>query len=163
MCAVGDKLGMALFLREEKWGMKKYVSSTPGRFPIEFRIMTWDDERVLLIALILRLNRNDHTTFDAWVNAGDPAGVRVLQALATHDNIDLHFVATDVFRTIRIPNSAKSRAALVLQTSAVRRTWSAEQFAAARSRLMVLYPTASALWWSHPDAERPSAMRASVT
>lgn len=154
MAAVGDKNSLDLFVREEEWGMKKY----PGRFPIELRLVTWDDERVLLIALLVRLNCNDHTTLDTWINAGEPAGVRLMQAICAHPTLNLHFVTqSEVLRSIRHSNTVQSAATEVLQSPTIRRTWSADDFKRARDQINVLYPTASALWWSKIcQSARPS-------
>jgi len=139
---VDDRL--LLFLREDEWGLRKYVGACPG----ELRLCVWDFEPVLAVVLLLRLARTDLTTFEYWIDAGSPAGVRILQGLAEQPRVDAHIVTAAVARSVRVQNTVRRAALDILDTIRQRRAWTPEDFAAARRRICQLYPTAAALWWS---------------
>mgnify|MGYP001259403422 CR=1 FL=1 len=78
LIAVLDGSDVALFLREDEWGMRKY----PYReCPVELRLNTWEVDPVLLVVMMVRLDRNDGLTFDYLIDVGEPGGVRLVQNL----------------------------------------------------------------------------------
>jgi hypothetical protein len=149
MLPVGSRSGLTLYIVEDEWGMKKY----PSRFPIDLRLLTWDDDRVIATSLLIRMNRDDLATFDAWIDSAQPAGVRLLQALVEHAQIQIHFVNREIVRSLRTPNTLRRTAERVLAQISARGTWSTEEFERVCARLDVLYPTSNDLWWSQ-DPQR---------
>lgn len=135
---------VVLYLREEDWGMKKY----PRLCPVELRLGTWEIDKVLAVVLLLRLARTDLTTFETWINAGDPNGVRALQCLAGQSNIDVHIVADKQTRSLRAANHLRIDASMIINTIRGRNAWSPEEFQRACARVSRLYPTPHALWWN---------------
>lgn len=133
---------VVLFLREDEWGLKKY----PRECPVDLRMGSWQLERVLLVALVLRLAHGDATTFDHLINVGEPNGVRLVQNLALQTAFDVHVVTDRVVRTFRVANPTRFDAGYLVNDVRVREAWSDEEFRAAAARLNQLYPTPSALW-----------------
>ncbi len=133
-----------LFLREDQWGLKKYAD----RCPAELRMCTWDIDAVVLIVFLLRLARTDLTTFEFWIDAGSPGGVRVLQDLAAQPRIDVHLVTDRIARSFRLRNVVRSHVQDLLNVVRSRNAWRPEQFDAVRARICQLYPTPHTLWWS---------------
>lgn len=125
-----------LFLREDQWGLKKYAD----RCPAELRMCTWDIDAVLLIVFLLRLARTDLTTFEFWIDAGSPGGVRVLQDLAAQPRIDVHLVTDRIARSFRLRNVVRSHVQDLLNVVRSRNAWRPEQFDAVRARICQLYP-----------------------
>lgn len=139
-----------LFLREDEWGLMKY----PAKCPVELRMGTWDVDQVLLVVLLVRLARSDLTTYEAWINVGDPLGVRTLQCLAPQPKIDLHVVTDRIVRSLRVLNPLRLQASELIHTIRNRNAWTPEQFEAAQLRLSRLHPTPSALWWQCKPTEQ---------
>lgn len=134
---------VVLFLREEEWGLKKY----PAHCPVEVRLGTWELEPVILVALLLRLARSDATTFETWINIGEPLGVRTLQHLERQATIDVHVVTDRIARSLRAAGTFRASASDLVRTIRAREAWTQAQFANAQKQLTKRYPTASALWW----------------
>jgi hypothetical protein len=144
LVAVLDGSGVVLYLREDEWGLRKY----PYReCPAELRLGTWEVDPVLLVALMVRLDRNDGLTFDYLINAGEPSGVRLVQNLNGQKYIELCLATDTVVRTFRIKNSFRDAAGQVVNNIRTRPAWSREEFQQASARLSQLYPTPHALWW----------------
>jgi hypothetical protein len=136
--------GVILYLRESRYGETKY----PRHCPLEVRLLSWDQNSIIAVSLLLRLDRSDLWTFDAWLNPGLPDGVRILKALATQKQIDVHIVTDAVDRVLRTPNTLASGAAILLHELRDRISWTADQFAAERARIERLYPSSKSLWWA---------------
>jgi hypothetical protein len=149
---VSEPTEVTLFLCEDEWGLKKY----PRDCPAELRLGSWEIDQVLLVGLLLRLARSDATTFDCWIDAGNPAGVRTLQNLAAQGCINVHVVTHEVARSLRLENPVREDAALLVNRLRSREAWSPEDFQHALARLNKLYPTPQALWWSDESGLAPS-------
>jgi hypothetical protein len=133
-----------IYLREEDWGMKKY----PRQCPAELRLGTWEIDGVMTTVVLLRLARSDLTTFEFWLNAGDPNGVRTLQCLGSQTQVDVHIVADRMNRSLRVANVLRFDASMIVNRIRGRNAWPPEDFQAACSRVAQLYPTPYALWWA---------------
>jgi hypothetical protein len=138
---------VVLFLRETEFGLRKY----PVACPIELRIGTWEIEQVILVTLLLRLSRSDATTYEAWINVGDPLGVRMLQKLKPQPKVGVHFVTDKLARTLRVANPMRVSASGLVHVLRKHHAWTPDQFTAAQRRLSTLYPTAADLWWRCDD------------
>ena len=149
---VSEPTEVTLFLCENEWGLKKY----PRDCPAELRLGSWDIDQVLLVGLLLRLARSDATTFDCWIDAGNPAGIRTLQNLAAQSCINVHVVTHEVAWSLRLENPAREDAAMLLNRLRSREACSAEEFHRALARLNKLYPTPQALWWSGESGPAPT-------
>lgn len=134
--------GVVLYLREDDWGMKKY----PRQCPVELRMCHWDMEGVLAVAVLLRLARNDATTFEHWINPADAKSTRTLQCFANQTHVDVHIVADAEVRSLRPPNSLLVPAASLVNDIRRRQAWTSGDFQRISARLARLYPTAAALW-----------------
>ena len=133
---------LVLYLREDSWGMRKYVADAKA----EMRLGVWEIGEVLLSILIVRVGRSDVTTFDCQIDLGSAPGVRTMQCLAVQNQIDLHLVTDQVLRSWRLLNPCRLEAARLVD--AVRnRAWDPAQHEAALARVNQLYPTAHSLWW----------------
>lgn len=135
---------VVLYLREEDFGMKRY----PRQCPVELRLGTWQIDKVLAAVLLLRLARTDLTTFEFWLNAGEPTGVRTLQCLAAQAFVDVHVVADKEVRSLRVNNPLRVDASQIVNTIRGHNAWSLEDFQRACARISALYPTPHALWWN---------------
>ncbi len=136
----GDRL--TLFLREDEWGLGKY----PHRCPAELRIAAWDRDPVLLVALLLRLADRNLTTFEHWIDAGQPLGVRELKLISRQQSFDIYLVTTRPVRRFGCPNRLMTVASGLVMRLRERPAWGAEAFAKTRAQSITLYPTAAALW-----------------
>ncbi len=153
LMAVAEDTDVVLYLRESELGMRNY----PRRCPASLRVLTWDIDRVLVIVLLLRLNRNDATTFEVWIDAGEPEGVRMLQCLAAQGAIDVHILAEPTIRSLRLNNPLVIDAAQLVNDVRNREAWSDDEFEKVCRRIATLYPTASSLWWSAEHVEQGPA------
>lgn len=140
---------VVLYLRETEFGLRQY----PGNCPIEMLIGTWEIDEIVLVALLLRLARNDATTFEAWINVGDPLGVRMLQRLKPQPKVDVHLVTDCVARSFRVPNPMRVSASRLVHLLRKHHAWTPEQFTEAQRRLSTLFPKPCDLWWrcQEPD------------
>lgn len=153
MVVVGAKESLDLYVREDAWNMKRY----PAHFPAELKLATWDDGQVMPAVVMLRLNQNDLTTFDTWINPGDPAGVRMLQSIGVNPTAVIHFVTDSIVRSMRVNNTMREKAEKLVQEIMLRgASWSPADFTTARERINKLYPTSSALWWAKPSNSAPA-------
>lgn len=148
LVATSTKTEVTLYLREEDFGMKKY----PRRCPVELRLSTWEIDHVVAVVILVRLARTDLTTFECWVNAGEPNGVRAMQCLASQPQIDVHVVADREVRSLRRPNPLRLEAMRVVKLVRHREAWPQDGFQRACARITQLYPTAHALWWARETA-----------
>lgn len=139
---------VVLYLREEDWGMKKY----PRQCPIELCMGTWPIGSIIVTAILVRLARNDLTTFEFFLNAGDPEGVRTLQCLGSQSQIDLHIVADRDVRSLRAANPMRFDASMLVNRLRGRDAWPPEDFQKACMRVAQLYPNAHSLWWACQEA-----------
>jgi hypothetical protein len=144
LVAVPVETDVVFYLREDDFGMKKY----PRNCPVEMRLGTWQIDKVLTAVLLVRLARTDLTTFEFWLNAGDPTGVRTLQCLAAQAQIDVHVVADKDIRSLRINNPIRVDASRMVNTIRGRNAWTEDDFQQACARVSQLYPTPHAMWWS---------------
>lgn len=149
LVAIPVDTDVVLYLREQDWGMKKY----PRQCPVELRLGTWEIDDVLAVVLLLRLARTDLTTFECWINAGDPNGVRTLQCLAGQAQLDIHVVADKEVRSLRASNHMRVDASIIINNIRGRNAWSPEDFQRTCARVSSLYPTPHALWWNCAPAE----------
>jgi hypothetical protein len=144
LVVVPTEEGATLYLREDNFGMRKY----PQRCPFEMRLASWDMDGALAIVLMARLAASDATTFECWIDAAHPAGVRTLQCLASQPYADLHIVTTGITRSLRANNDAQMYPSILLNMIRSRPAWTPEGFAGVIRRLTTLYPTAKSLWWA---------------
>lgn len=135
---------VVLYLREEDFGMRRY----PPKCPTELRLAVWEMDHILVIVLLLRLARTDLTTFECWIHAGEPRGVRTLQCLADQEQVDIQIVADREQRWLRAANRVRKEAAQLVETIRGRDAWEESDFQNACARVAKLYPTSHALWWS---------------
>lgn len=150
LAVVTTRTEVSFFLCQDEWLLKKY----PRDCPLELRLGTWEIDDVLLVALLLRVARADETTFDCWVDAGNPNGLRIIQNLAAQNDVDLHLAADEVARSVRLPNTVRLDAMRFVEKVRVHSAWSTEDFARALARLNQLYPTPHGVWWACEEIER---------
>lgn len=150
LLAISTESEVTLFVREDEWGLKKY----PSRCQTELRLGTWDIDDVLLNVLLLRLGASDLGTFECWVNAAEPLGVRTLQCLAAQAKVNTYLVIDRVVRSFRLANRLQAAADRLVSVVRLRKTWTEEEFQLAQTRLAELYPTPHALWWNCPQPRR---------
>jgi hypothetical protein len=149
LTAVIQDPNVVLYLREDEFGLRKY----PPQCPVELEIGTWNVGDVVLVVLLLRLAHRDATTFEAWVNVGDPEGVRMLQTLKPQDKVDVHIVTDRLARSFRVPNPLRLSASALVHVLRQHNAWSPEEFVAAQRRLTQLFPTPRDLWWRCQQAD----------
>ena len=148
MVATPIDTNVVFYIREEDWGMRKY----PRQCPVELQLGTWEIDNVCAAVLLVRLARSDATTFESWVNAGDPNGVRTLQCLASQARVEVHIVPDTDVRSLRVPNSLRVDASYLVNTIRSRDAWAPEAFQRACARVSQLYPTPHSLWWACQEA-----------
>jgi len=134
---------VVLFVREDLFELKRYPAQ---KCAVDLRLATWDMSPVLLTALILRLARNDATTFDLQLDVSTPPAVRLLQSLVDQAQIDIHLVTDVVVRSFRIANPVRLDAGYLVNRLRTMPAWPPEAHQEALARLNKLYPTAAALW-----------------
>jgi hypothetical protein len=144
MTATWARGEVVLFVRETEWGLKRY----PPACRVELRLWSWEIDNVPLVALVLRFARSDCATFDCHLDVQTPAGLRMLQGLASQSQIDVHLVADQTIRTFRVANPAPEEAARLVDKVRARKPSSADDVERAMARLNQLYPTARDLWWN---------------
>lgn len=147
LAVITTRTEVSLFLCEDEWVLKKY----PRDCPLDLRLGSWDIDNVLLVVLLLRVARSDDTTFDCWIDVGNPNGLRILQNLAAQHDIDLHMAADEVARSVRLPNRARLDAIRLVEKVRTHTGWPPEDFARALARLNRLYPTPHATWWASAE------------
>ena len=130
------------FVREDEFALARY----PTKCSIDLRLPVWDDDRVICTALLVQLAGRNAGTFDRWINAAEPAGLRVLQLLAAQKTIDVCLVSDRQVRAMRRQNLLAGPAAGLVALLRVRKSWTAEEFDERRRRLDTLYPTSEAMW-----------------
>jgi hypothetical protein len=140
-----------VWVREDVFGLRKY----PPHCPIELRLGSWEMDGTLAVVLLVRLARLDATTFESWIDASMPEGVRILQCLASQSFVDVHFVTDSVARSLRATNEVRIAASARINVLRSRNTWTPEEFEKALLRVSKLYPTAKALWWACEDQGKP--------
>lgn len=133
---------VAFFIAETVWGLARY----PRTCPVEMRFGTWNIDQVTLVAVVLRLAQSDACTFDYWIDAQSPEGVRILQSLAAQSEIDVHLVTTELARSLRVKNPAVIEAAGLVDQLRTGRRWTPAEYMDAFARINKLYPTAPVLW-----------------
>ncbi len=124
------------------------LSQYPRNTSVDFRLASWQIERVLPVAMILRLAHRDTTTFDAWIDIGTPVGLRVMQALSSQHHVDVHLVTTEIVRSFHTQNPARASATQLVRTTQAGDSWSRQEFQKALDRMNRLYPTPESLWRS---------------
>ncbi len=134
---------VVLFVREDLFELKRYPAQ---KCAVDLRLATWDMPPVVLAALILRLARNDATTFDLQLDISTPPAVRLLQTLVDQGQIDIHLVTDTVARSFRIANPVRLDAGYLVNRLRTLPGWPPEAHQEALCRLNKLYPTAAALW-----------------
>ncbi len=144
MVVLPSEEGAVLYLREDDFGMRKY----PQRCPFEMRLASWDIEGALAIVLLARIAASDATTYESWINAAHPAGVRTLQCLASQPYADLHIITSGIARSLRASNDAQMYPNILLNMIRTRPAWSPEHFDNVLRRITTLYPTPKTLWWA---------------
>ncbi|MBK9128894.1 MAG: hypothetical protein IPM13_14000 [Phycisphaerales bacterium] len=137
---------VTVYLREDDFGLSRY----PRDLVSDLRLLHWELDGVLVVVLMLRLDRNDHFTFEHWINAAEPAGVRMLQCLAAQGDTDVVLVGDTDIRPYRVRNDIAGDASRLVARLRAHPAWTAEAFTSAVSRIGQLYPTPHALWWSSP-------------
>ena len=142
---------MELFLRDSEWSVKRY----PAACPVELRLGTWEIDKVLLVALVVRLARSDGATFDCEINVRTPTGMRMLQCLGGQSQIDIHLVGDQTVRTLRAHNPAAVAAGYLIDNVRSRAPWTTEEGDHALDRLNTLYPTSHDLWWACTREKKP--------
>ncbi len=140
------------YVREDDFGLRKY----PRNCDVEFLFgVFWETRKVCVVALLLRLAKNDNATFEHWINPADPAGVRLLLNLTKHRHLDVLVAADSQVRALRAPNRLAGLANELLAYIRERRDWSAEEFETERVRINTLFPTPFALWRHCRSAKLP--------
>ncbi|MBU0639884.1 MAG: hypothetical protein KKB50_13530 [Planctomycetes bacterium] len=147
LIVVPNECTVSLYIRESDWGLRNY----PRQCPVDLRLPVWDYEGVLLVVLIVRLARQDISTFEWWINAAEPNELRLLQTLSTQERMDVFVVTNQVERSLRTVNSLCEQTAHVVRVVRTRKAWTRREFAHARERIDRLYPTSHALWWGSRD------------
>lgn len=142
LMAISTRKEVTLFLREDAWNLKRY----PRACPLELRLGTWEIDKVLLVALAVRVARIDLLCFDCWLDIGNANGVRIIQNLADQPRIDVYLVADDVARSFRVSNPAQLICAQLVDKIREREAWTPEEFQQAMARVNQLYPTPRAVW-----------------
>lgn len=137
----GDS-AVEFYVREDDFTLGSY----PASCPVEFCLAAWDDTVVMCIACLVQVAGRYSRTFQRWLNASHPNELRILQLLATQKMLNLHLVANRQTRSLRRRNYLAGKAAGLVATLRVRRTWEDEQFEEQRKRYDTLYPTPDALW-----------------
>jgi hypothetical protein len=134
---------VSALVRMTKWG-----AAHLARFcDVDMQLPWWDSPPVLAVALLLRLARDELLTYQTWIDAGNPHGVRVLQNLANRDHIQVHIVTDQIERTLRAHNTVRRAALNLVRLIGPRRhAWGKDLFEQARQRIDTLYPTADRLW-----------------
>jgi len=130
------------YIRENDFTLASY----PPRCTLEFALPIWDDRQVICVALLVRLAGRNASTFERWLNPGDPAGLRILQLLSGQANLDVVLISDRSQRSFRRRNMLAGKAAGLVASLRVRRSWTPEEFDWRRKRLDTLYPTPAALW-----------------
>lgn len=139
-----DGEDVSLFIREEKI----HIGDYPRCCHTDIKMPTWDSPPILAIALLVRLARRELMTFQTWINAGNPAGVRIVQALGRQRVLDIRLTTDEgIARTFRCGNTVRSTARRVVRQIENRaKAWSNEKFDEVCNHIDRLYPTQSALW-----------------
>lgn len=136
--------GAAVYLREDDFRLRVIQ-----RQPVaELRLGRFDSEGVLVAVLLLRLDRNDAMTFETWVNAGTPAGVRTLQTLGDRTSVDLVLVGNTETRVLPLRSGIGPTARRIVDEIRTRPAWNESAFSAACRRVSGLYPGVKDLWWA---------------
>jgi hypothetical protein len=130
------------YIRENDFTLASY----PPRCTLEFALPIWDDRQVICVALLVRLAGRNASTFERWLNPGDPGGLRILQLLSGQANLDVVLISDRSRRSFRRRNTLAGRAAGLVASLRVRPSWTPEEFDCRRRRLDTLYPTSAALW-----------------
>jgi len=138
------------YVKEDDFTLARY----PSHCTLGFRLAHWDDGHVICIALLVRLGGTNLGTFDRWINPGDPVQLRILQLLAKQHTLALALVSKSVLRTFQARNTLAGKAAGLVATLRVRRSWSKDEFEERRIRLDKLYPTSPALWRGTRDTKK---------
>jgi hypothetical protein len=138
------------YVREDEFMQARY----PQKCPLELALQDWDDAGVICVSLLVRLGGQNAGTFDRWLNPADTGDLRILQLLSTQPAIDLYLVSDRVFRSFRRSNVLSGKAAGLVATLRLRRSWAPEDFEEQRKRLDTLFPSADALWRSVRQRDR---------
>ena len=138
------------YIREDEFTAARY----PARSNAEYALHHWDNDRVIAIALVVRIGDANFGTFERWLNASDRTDLRILQLLAKQKMLDGYLVSDQVTKTFRTRNNMAGAAAGLVATLRVRAAWSDEEFDEWRKRLDMLYPTPDALWRGARESRR---------
>ncbi len=150
MIAYPHEHAVTVYLREDDFGLSRYSRDLVS----DLRLLHWELDGVLVVVLMLRLDRNDHFTFEHWINAAEPAGVRMLQCLAAQRDTTVVLVGDTDVRPYRVRNDIAGDASRLVARLRAQSAWSPEAFHSAVLRIGQLYPTPHAVWWSSPPPPR---------
>lgn len=148
-------------------GASVYVRSStaeaagfPRHVKAEVKLPTWDAPPVVAIALLVRLGGRPDLTFQHWINAGNPYGIRMLQQFSRAPHIPVFVVTDQIERSHRATNMLRTKAGYLVDELAPRiHAWSHEVFHETAARLDRLYPTAAHLWAECLRSERQGHAR----
>ena len=104
------------YIRENDFTLASY----PPRCTLEFALPIWDDRQVICVALLVRLAGRNASTFERWLNPGDPGGLRILQLLSGQANLDVVLISDRSRRSFRRRNTLAGRAAGLVASLRVR-------------------------------------------
>ncbi|MGD8452044.1 MAG: hypothetical protein PVJ57_09525 [Phycisphaerae bacterium] len=133
---------VTFYLREDEFTAARY----PKGCRVEYMFPVWDDGQVMCPVLLAQLAGRHIGTFDRWINAAEPEGLRLVQLLASQKSLDLHLVTDRMLRSFSQANYLAGKAAGLVATLRVRRSWTCEEYNERRQRLETLYPSPERLW-----------------
>lgn len=143
-------------------GAAVYLRATPdsiGTFPqhvkAEVKLPSWESPPIVAVALLVRLGGRPDLTFQHWINAGNPHGIRTLQQFSRTGHLPVFVVTDRIARSHRASNTLRTKATYLVSQLAPRiHAWSHELYHETTARLDRLYTTPARLWGECLKAER---------